>query len=381
MSTKANIDIIATDPEVRSELYRLISAHYPSKLIHQYAHEREFFSDQERQESLIALVHDLSVLDIEDMKKFVARIDSRQTYIVLVLTKPDYALVAKAVKAGFDDFIYLSENEQLITARLRMLLHGHVVKNRSVDINFSSSLEMVAALISARIPGASEKAETVSHLSSWLLKNSEKPTAKDLADLEIASRLSYIGRMYLNDQDSRSPVTKDGFANGEIMYQVPQAAKQLLEGHPETKEAAKILYHLYENIDGSGFPGGLKSWEIPISSRILRISVDFSEILHDGRAPEIAVSTIKRESNRVYDNRIVSLLPEYINTYLDSLSPEEHAVHLLRLEPGMEIARDIITNQGIKLLPEGKVLDAHTIQLILSHTKIDPVNGHIYIKS
>ena len=49
---------------------------------------------------------------------------------------------------------------------------------------------------------------------------------------------------------------------------------------PGIKKRAKIIRHHHENYDGTGYPNGLKGYDIPLLSRIIAIADIFEAIIH-----------------------------------------------------------------------------------------------------
>lgn len=378
---KISIVIVSPDSELTSELSRIVEAHYPSRLLFSYKSIEDMKSSFELNKPVIVFVHDVLYQEAKEPDEFLRNLNEGRRYPVLILTRIDYSSVAKSISRGIDDFLYMSQNEQLITARIRTILHAYSEKLRlSESVGVDDWVGMLQAAISTRLPGANERLSLIHDMADWLFVNAEGESEEGRKELAIASKLAFLGRLGLSDELLHETVSKDGFANGDLMYQIPHAAYSILSRDKKAVKAGEILKHIYENMDGSGFPDRLESWQIPIESRILRIAMALEERLHNGLEPQEAYGQIQRLATRVYDKRIVSLLPEYINQFLDTLKPSEMTVSVMQLVPGMVLTRDIITYQGLKLLPEGKTLDQHTIKIIVSHTKNDPINGHIYVK-
>ena len=61
----------------------------------------------------------------------------------------------------------------------------------------------------------------------------------------------------------------------------PMLGKTIIESIESLKSVAKVIYHHHEHYDGSGYPEGLKSNDIPILSRILTIADIFHSLTSD----------------------------------------------------------------------------------------------------
>jgi len=142
-----------------------------------------------------------------------------------------------------------------------------------------------------------------------------------------------------------------------------------------------MLMAMYENYDGTGIPYRCQGWHIPVGARILRVVVDYAELVwKDGYDHSESLSTIQQRSHRIYDQRIVVLLDQYLSTV--EHSDQRAVVVPLRVEhlvPGMIVGRDIITTAGHKLVPQGTVLEASHIERIRNHHSHNPVLGGVYI--
>ena len=94
-----------------------------------------------------------------------------------------------------------------------------------------------------------------------------------------------------------------------------------------------------------------------------------------------AIEAIKRESNRLYDPKVVTLMDQYLATINLGPGVKEHAIMLQDLKPGMVLSRDIVTTNGLKIMPSGAILSENIIKRIFSHNSSDPILGHVFVKS
>lgn len=89
---------------------------------------------------------------------------------------------------------------------------------------------------------------------------------------------------------------------------------RLLESADLPLEATRTIRHMYERIDGSGFPDGLNRTEIPLGSRILAITDTFSDLTSNPRnpfrrilSPSEAIEVIKNAKKPVFDSNLLDL--------------------------------------------------------------------------
>jgi response regulator RpfG family c-di-GMP phosphodiesterase len=325
-----------------------------------------------------------------------ADISLNDIYFIAITANSDKNLKFEILESGADDFINKPFVIEELVARLRsasryVRLQGRLEEENKLLHALANELEssisdlksLAYSLLHARIPNSITKMQRVSSLSIWIAKQWGEFSDDDLNDLEIAASLCDCGKIILPDTLVKNPVVLDGLPTHQLMHQVPALAKDILARVKRYKEAGNILYHVYENFDGTGFPDKLQSWQIPLASRIIRAVSDFEDlIVLQNKTPKDALQIITKASKRFYDNRAVTLLEQYVAlNAAKEAGVKETAVQLHELEEGMVITRDIITNSGMKLAPSGITLRERSIKTILSHNTTDPIIGDIYVKT
>ncbi|MBI5326523.1 MAG: hypothetical protein HZB41_14825, partial [Ignavibacteriae bacterium] len=197
-----------------------------------------------------------------------------------------------------------------------------------------------------------------------------------------AALLSYTGKVFLPDTMLKTPVLVDGVPANNLMYQVPVFAHEILSSARILKQAAKILYHLHENFDGTGIPEHIKSWQIPVASRIIRVALDYEELRTFRKIPaQTIIEKMHTESKRLYDHRVVILMEQFIASRGGMEGGiKERAIMLNELQEGMNLTRDVYTNSGIKIVSTGAVLNASLIDKIVAHNSSDPILGLLFVR-
>lgn len=316
------------------------------------------------------------------------------TFLLALVYSPDQ--LHSAYRAGYHfvltveytraTYYAISALVQLVQERWTLrqqLLHMEEALHtaRQVELQWISVLER---LMYQRIPESPMVAHFSRQSALWIaerLRTISPSYDVDLAQLELAARLYAIGRLQLGDADLRLPVARDGVPTTYGCSRVPESAAEALEALTEYPQTRRILMAMYENCDGTGFPHRLQGWQIPVGARILRVVVEYAELLwRDGYDPPQALSILQQLSHRIYDQRIVLLLDEYLAA---TDSSKSGALLLpLRVEhlvPGMVVGRDVVTVAGHKLVAQGTVLEASHIERIRNHHSLDPVLGAVYV--
>jgi len=321
--------------------------------------------------------------------------DYNDIVFILLTGNTEVSERIKALDKGADEFITKPVVSVALEARLRsalriIKLQQQMKEENQLLIELAEELEkdihdmalLAVKFMQARIPTSQEMLTRVADASVWIAKQLGKFSDDEIRDIEIAAFLSQAGRMTLPDHLLKEPIMLDGKPTDPIMMQVPRAARDIVSGVRRFADIGKILYALYENFDGSGFPQRLQSWQIPFAARIIRVALDYEETkARLGKKGSDVINSLKIQANRLYDPRVVFLMEQYIYTYEKELqNPNEVAVLLSDLKEGMVLAREIVTENNMKLLPAGAVLRKPIIDRIIAHNATDPILGNIYVK-
>ena len=97
-----------------------------------------------------------------------------------------------------------------------------------------------------------------------------------------------------------------------------EIAFRILSAMPEYSYLATGILHYKENFDGTGIPEGLKGKDIPLTSRILRVSSAYHKLINpmEGRGKKHSVfealEYLEIHSDSKYDGEIVQVLKEIV---------------------------------------------------------------------
>nr|WP_315397965.1 HD domain-containing phosphohydrolase [uncultured Duganella sp.] len=260
--------------------------------------------------------------------------------------------------------------EAKVEARTRLLKVEHeatVAANNKLKTNFVTTIKIFSTMIELRAHNQPGHARQVADLARRLALKLALD-AKDSQDLFIAALLHDIGKIGFSDEMLSTPLTMlAGDALG-LFRKHPARAAELLMPLEELRGSAAILRAQLERFDGNGFPDGLAGLAIPLGARILSLAVDYYNLQQGGmvqrhlRADE-AKSLILDASGKRYDPNVVAAFRQII----DGGAAEAGAgVEVLsgELLPGMVLARDLVSRDGLMLLTAEHTLDARMIQQV-----------------
>jgi len=322
--------------------------------------------------------------------------DFDDVVFIILTANTDKDRRLKALELGADDFLNKPFSKQEIIAKITSAMRLVKMRNQLQEENqllielaeeleksFQDIIKLAVKFLQARIPASEDMLGRIAKASVWIAEQFGEFEKEQIRDIDIAANLCYTGKIFLPDHLLNTPIMDQGRPTNSLMFQVPNSAREIVSSVPRFKDVGNILYHLFENYDGSGFPGRLKKWQIPLPSRIIRVPLDYEEYRQKTRkSKEDVIEYIAAGINRLYDKRVVALFEQYIKTEIAfETGMVDRAVNLNELIDGMILTRDIITNSGMKIMAAGTILDDRNIKKIFAHNTTDPILGHIFVKA
>lgn len=264
-----------------------------------------------------------------------------------------------------------------VAAALRGLLRARAdrIQAAAARNKMAASMDRVTDLLvlvlDAALSGAARRGAEVANLASLLARGFEL-TPPMLDEMRQAARLHEIGRFAMG----RSPI---GASTAAAAGHIPMASARLLGDVPCLQEVADLVEGIGADWDGGGVPAGRQRGQIPLRSRLLRVAADLlAEMEKAGRrrAPHLAAAAavLAPDSGRRYDPAVIAVLEAIVaDEVLPPWQEVQAWVQYDGLEEGMELAADLHTVSGVKLLSAGSFLNASNLQLIRHRHQIDPV--------
>jgi putative nucleotidyltransferase with HDIG domain len=136
------------------------------------------------------------------------------------------------------------------------------------------------------------------------------------ADIGWSAMLHDVGKLHVPDRILLKPGPLSA-AEWTIMRRHPVWGAEILAQGEGFEVARRIARWHHENIDGSGYPDGLRGDRIPLEARIVRIADSFDAMTHDrpyqpARAVEWALEELARCAGTQFD-------PELARLFIDQL--------------------------------------------------------------
>ena len=196
------------------------------------------------------------------------------------------------------------------TAIQRAMLHERL------EENFLQTVVSLANAMDARDSYTRDHSQRMADIAARVGKEMDL-TKKEIEALHWAAILHDIGKIGVPDEilNKKGPLTKKEWI---IMKEHPIIGAQIVEPVKYLEAVSPIIRAHHERYDGTGYPYGLESEDIPLTSRILAV-VDAYVAIRDERvyskahSHEEAVAELRRASGTQFDPRVVDVFCKTIH--------------------------------------------------------------------
>jgi len=167
----------------------------------------------------------------------------------------------------------LADTFNLMTAEIRSFIEKLRRAAQENKEMFVGAVRSLAAAIDAKDPYTRGHSERVSHYSEVIARTLGMPE-KEVEVVRIGALMHDVGKIGIEDKvlGKAGPLTEDEY---EIMKSHPVKGAIIIEPVRQLKEMIPPMKHHHENLDGSGYPDGLKGDEIPAHAMIVSVADTF----------------------------------------------------------------------------------------------------------
>ena len=219
----------------------------------------------------------------------------------IILGSLTRALHVKGLEQEVDNYRHhLEEIVAKQTGQLREALH-------QIERSYDHTLEVLGAAIDLRDSPTAGHSRRV-FLYSIEIAKATGALENQMRNIAMGAWLHDIGKLAIPDAIllKPGPLTEK---EREIMQHHAQIGYDLVKGIPFLADAAEIIFAHHERCDGSGYPRGLKTQEIPTGARIFALADTFDAMTSDRpyrRALPFQASreVIERGAGKQYDSQV-----------------------------------------------------------------------------
>ncbi len=229
------------------------------------------------------------------------------------------------------------EQHHLITAErvlLEQTLHGAV-----------KALSDILALTSPASFGRASRVSRSVTTMAEALKLPERWT------VEVAAMVSQLGFVALPTELAERVHLGQALSEEETqqVLKIPYVAEKLLANIPRLELVRKILTASVRPIRRLPMGADAKAHQLMKAAQMLRIAIDFDDLLARGSTPSVAIATLRTREG--YDSEVLEALAASVGP--DSDASEIHTIPLASLKVGMVVAEDIRMVSGTLLVARG----------------------------
>lgn len=258
--------------------------------------------------------------------------------------------------------------------------------NEQLKRNFRHSIEAFSSLIEMRDKTISSHSKNVASIAMQNAK-AMSLSEQDVNNILIAALLHDIGKIgipdsvLLKNEEELNEFERNEYRLHPVRGQVAIA---MLEGF---QDIGLLIRHHHENVDGSGFPDGLKKNSIPLGSRIISMADALDRIANSNPLARNnynkALSEIEFYLDKKFDRQVFQYMKQIVSAKIKEISSQDYSneieIHPSKLVPGMVLSRDLRSGSGILILAQGIILDNKIINAIQRYYEIDPPKSGIFI--
>lgn len=232
--------------------------------------------------------------------------------VVIVTAQSDRRDRLRGIEAGCDDFLVKPFDAAELHARIQSLVR---IKRFTDDLESAEAVIMgMGATIEARDPSTNGHCQRLAYYATRLGRSLNLDQS-DLAALERGGFLHDIGKIAVPD----SVLLKGGQLDpheSRVMQKHPIVGDNLCAGLRSLSKVRPIVRHHHERLDGTGYPDGLRTGEVPLLAQIVSVVDVFDALTTErpyraARPVEEAFQVLADESAKDWRDR--ALVDAFVN--------------------------------------------------------------------
>lgn len=309
--------------------------------------------------------------------------------LVLIVQQALERKVLEGEKKKLEEQVFL-QNEELkilnsgLEAKVQARTQELQTANGKLKKNYLNTIKVFSNLMELRGGNLSGHSRMVADLARRTAASMGLPEAAQ-QELFVAGLLHDIGQIGLSDEVLSKPVGRLSETELNLYRRHSVWGEQALMSQDDMYGVAALIRSHHERYDGLGFPDGLAGDAISIAASILMVVEAFLD-LQAGNLSQAKLSTSEARS-MIARGRGTQFNPEVVDVFLQvtlNAAPVAEAPAIMlkttELMPGMVMARDLKTHDGIVLLSAEHVLTEKLIRLLQQRESRDDIEMVLPIK-
>lgn len=277
--------------------------------------------------------------------------------------------------------------EQKVKERTQALIANTTKLKSSIKTQrelFHQLLDMVETLIKETLGDMRGHTKRIATHGRLLAQELELEKS-EVQQVYLAGLMLDIGQITLPKSVTNTPVSELSTEQKNAYLASASRGAEIIKKIPRLKHVANMVLHQFENVNGEGTPGHLKSDAIPLGSRILRLVNDFDRLLLGKNYPETMSNDdarfyLKENSGKLYDRKLVDVYLKLLEKLPDMEALNtDFCMSIKQLEPGMTLAQDVLNKSGGVMLTKDSELTAAGIEKLKQYEEQMEYHLSIYV--
>lgn len=336
------------------------------------------------------VITDWMMPDLDGMalsRRIREEITSRYTYIIVVSTldsKPD---ILKGLQAGIDDYLVKPIDFDHLQARIAIgkrildLEKGLLSQYELIQQNYFQTIRMVVHLMEAFDEELGGHCRRVGLLARTLGQMHPDVCEADLSVLEAAGFLHDVGMIGLSKTIIGKRETE---MTGEekILYRAHPVQGELILSEIESlKPISRLVRHHHEQINGKGFPDGLKGEAIPVLARVISAASIYDSLCYKKKVPieNIPEHLMMLKGYRIEPKLIDMLLEINRQRIVREQNASVLELSIDELKEGMVLADHIRRTNGALVLSKDTRLNAFMIETLKRFEELAAIESTVSV--
>lgn len=257
------------------------------------------------------------------------------------------------------------EQYRLITAERELL-----------ERTLKGSVKVLNDILSIVSPVAFSRSSRVCGMTKRL---ANRLNVEGIWKVELAAMLSQIGCVTIPGETLEKRYRDETLTKEEdkMFLEHPNIGKNLLVNIPRLEGVAEAIAYQEKRFDGSDNPNdNKKGAEIPLIARILKVALDYDVMLAKGKTKLHSLAEM-RIHHQWYDPDVFAALEAEIISIKEGYVVRE--VMLKDIIPGMVLAEDVKTMEGVLLVQNGYEITDILKTRLLNIGRVNPIAEPIKI--
>lgn len=250
-------------------------------------------------------------------------------------------------------------------------------ENELLEKTLKGSIKVLTDILSLSNPTAFGRAMRIQSLVTQM---AEKLEVRDTWKLEIAAMLSQIGCMVFPEELLSRMFERGALSDSEQeqLSKYPKIGHDLVANIPRMEDVARIILYQQARFDGVGrCCVELKGAGLPQGSRILKVALDFDDLLSSGMTEGEALCGIDSRDGW-YDPEVVKTLHEIITSRVAS---DTAVVNVSQFRVGMILRENLLAGNGSLLAAKGTTVTSTLLERIKSWLPVTGIREPITVQT